>query len=77
MIGDHSWLTSAASSQHAYSGKSHGAGDRSGGLDAETLGNVDDFSYVITERDADELAAAVAAFRRRGLPLEVSEAAAA
>jgi hypothetical protein len=47
------------------------------GWTAETLGSTDDFSYAITERGADELAAAVAAFRRRGLPLEVSEVAAA
>jgi hypothetical protein len=40
------------------------------GWTAETLGDVDDFSYVITERDADELATAVAAFRRRGVPIE-------
>jgi Taurine catabolism dioxygenase TauD, TfdA family len=40
------------------------------GWTPESLGSVDDFSYVITDRDADELAAAVAAFRGRGLPIE-------
>jgi alpha-ketoglutarate-dependent taurine dioxygenase len=38
--------------------------------DAETLGDVDDFGYAITDRDAEELAAGVAAFRRRDLPIE-------
>lgn len=37
---------------------------------AETLGSIDDFSYAITDRDADELIAAVAAFRRHGAPIE-------
>lgn len=36
----------------------------------ETLGGVDDFSYVLTDRDADELIAAVAAFRHHGAPIE-------
>jgi alpha-ketoglutarate-dependent taurine dioxygenase len=34
------------------------------------LGSVDDFSYAITDRDADELVAGVAAFRRHGAPIE-------
>jgi alpha-ketoglutarate-dependent taurine dioxygenase len=38
--------------------------------DAETLGGIDDFAYAITDRDAEELAAGVAAFRRHGLPIE-------
>jgi TfdA family taurine catabolism dioxygenase TauD len=37
---------------------------------AETLGSVDDFSYAIAERDAEELVAGVAAFRRLGVPIE-------
>jgi Taurine catabolism dioxygenase TauD, TfdA family len=37
---------------------------------AESLGSVDEFSYVLTDRDADELAAGVAAFRRHGVPIE-------
>jgi alpha-ketoglutarate-dependent taurine dioxygenase len=37
---------------------------------AETLGSVDDFSYAITDRDAEELVAGVAAFRRHGIPIE-------
>lgn len=40
------------------------------GWTPETLGNVDDFTYVISERDADELAAGVAGFRRRSCPIE-------
>lgn len=36
----------------------------------ETLGRLDDFSYAITDRDADELASAVTAFRRHGAPIE-------
>lgn len=36
----------------------------------ETLGGVDDFSYAMSDRDADELVAAVAAFRRHGSPIE-------
>ena len=36
----------------------------------DTLGSVDDFSYAITDRDADELVAGVAAFRRHGAPIE-------
>ena len=35
----------------------------------ESLGPVDGWSYHITDRDADELVAGVAAFRRRHLPL--------
>jgi Taurine catabolism dioxygenase TauD, TfdA family len=34
------------------------------GWTAETLGGVEDFAYVITDREADELLAGVAAFRR-------------
>jgi Taurine catabolism dioxygenase TauD, TfdA family len=37
---------------------------------AETLGGVDEFSYAITDADADELVAGVAAFRRRDVPIE-------
>ena len=37
---------------------------------AETLGSIADFSYAITDRDADELVAGVAAFRRHGVPIE-------
>ena len=37
---------------------------------AETLGGVDDFAYRLTERDADELVAGIAAFRRHGVPIE-------
>lgn len=37
---------------------------------AETLGSIDDFSYAITDRDADELVAGVAAFRRHSAPIE-------
>jgi len=40
------------------------------GWTAENLGNVKDFSYVLTGRDADELAQGVAAFRATGLPIE-------
>jgi len=40
------------------------------GCTSETLGNLDDFSYAITDRDADELVAGVAAFRRHGAPIE-------
>jgi len=36
----------------------------------ETLGSVDDFSYAITDRDADELVAGVAAFRSHGAAIE-------
>jgi hypothetical protein len=36
----------------------------------ETLGGVDDFSYVVSDDDADELVAGVAAFRRHGVPIE-------
>ena len=36
----------------------------------DTLGSIDDFSYAITDRDADELVAGVAAFRRDGAPIE-------
>ena len=36
----------------------------------ESLGSVDDFSYAITGRDADELVAAVGAFRRHDAPIE-------
>jgi hypothetical protein len=36
----------------------------------DTLGSVDDFSYGITDRDADELVTGVAAFRRQGSPIE-------
>jgi hypothetical protein len=36
----------------------------------ETLGGLDEFSYLITDREAEEMAAAVAAFRRRGVPIE-------
>ena len=38
--------------------------------DAETLGCVDDFSYAITDRDAEELVTGVVAFRHHGLPIE-------
>src|SRR5690242_11997704 len=40
------------------------------GWSSENLGSVDDFSYAITDRDADELVAGVAAFRRHGAPIE-------
>lgn len=40
------------------------------GWTPETLGGVDDFSYAISDRDADELVAGVAAFRRHGAPIE-------
>jgi Taurine catabolism dioxygenase TauD, TfdA family len=40
------------------------------GWTAETLGSVDDFSYIITDRDIDELSAGVAAFRRHGVAIE-------
>ena len=40
------------------------------GWTAENLGSVDDLSYVLTDRDADELAAGVTAFRRHGVPIE-------
>jgi hypothetical protein len=40
------------------------------GWTAETLGSVEDFSYVIADGDADELVAGVAAFRRHGIPIE-------
>src|SRR6266851_2045481 len=40
------------------------------GWTAQSLGGVDDFSYVITDRDADELVAGIAAFRRHGVPVE-------
>ncbi len=36
----------------------------------ETLGSIDDFSYAISDRDADELVAGVAAFRRHGAAIE-------
>lgn len=36
----------------------------------ETLGSIDDFSYAMTDQDADELVAGVAAFRRHGSPIE-------
>lgn len=36
----------------------------------ETLGGVDDFAYRISERDAAELIAGIAAFRRHGVPIE-------
>src|SRR5262249_31750228 len=37
---------------------------------AESLGRVDDFAYHVTESDADELIAGIAAFRRHGGPIE-------
>lgn len=40
------------------------------GWTAATLGGVENFSYVITDRDADELEAGIAAFRRHGVPIE-------
>ncbi len=40
------------------------------GWTPETLGGVDEFSYVITNRDADELTAGIAAFRRHGVSIE-------
>jgi hypothetical protein len=40
------------------------------GWTAATLGGVDDFAYRITDRDADELLAGIAAFRRHGVPIE-------
>ena len=40
------------------------------GWTPENLGSVDDLSYVLTDRDADELAAGVTAFRRHGVPIE-------
>src|SRR5215470_6626968 len=40
------------------------------GWTPETLGGVDDFAYRISARDADELIAGIAAFRRHGLPIE-------
>src|SRR5690349_7596395 len=36
----------------------------------ETLGSLDEFSYAISDRDADELVAAVAAFCRHGAAIE-------
>lgn len=36
----------------------------------ETLGDLHDFSYVITDDDAEELVAGLAAFRRQGVPIE-------
>jgi len=36
----------------------------------ETLGGLDDFSYVITDSDSAELVAGVAAFYRHGVPIE-------
>ena len=36
----------------------------------ETLGSLDDFSYFITDSDAEELVAGVTAFRRHGVPIE-------
>lgn len=36
----------------------------------DNLGSIDDFSYAMTEPDADELLAGVAAFRRHGAPIE-------
>ena len=40
------------------------------GWTAQSLGGVDDFSYVITDLDADELVGGIAAFRRHGVPIE-------
>src|SRR5271170_4501481 len=40
------------------------------GWTAETLGGVEDFAYVLTDRDADELISGVAAFRRHGIASE-------
>ena len=40
------------------------------GWTGDTLGGVEDYAYVITERDADELAAGIAEFRRHGVPIE-------
>jgi len=37
---------------------------------AGTLGSGDDFSYALTDADAEELVASVAAFRRHGVPIE-------
>src|ERR1700692_1534620 len=37
---------------------------------SESLGGVDDFSCRIGERDADEMIAGIAAFRRHGVPSE-------
>ena len=39
------------------------------GWTADALRNVADWSYRISERDADELAAGIAAVRRRGVPV--------
>lgn len=40
------------------------------GWTPDNLGSIDDFSYAITERDADELVAGVAAFHRHGAAIE-------
>jgi len=40
------------------------------GWDAQTLGSVENFSYAISDRDADELVAGIAAFRRHGVAIE-------
>jgi hypothetical protein len=39
------------------------------GWTAETLGPVEDWAYHVTSADADEIVAAVASFRRTGLPI--------
>jgi hypothetical protein len=40
------------------------------GWPPDALGDIESFSYRLTDRDADELVAGTAAFRRRGVPIE-------